>query len=89
MEKNNATSPSHYKTGGLEVITILRKKLTPEEFKGFCKGNILKYVLRADKKNGSEDLKKAQVYLKWLTEAVEASERVRQDMPNFEGGDEE
>lgn len=67
--KNNATSPDHYKKGGLETITILKKKLTPEEFAGFCKGNILKYVLRADYKNGVEDYEKALVYLKWLIEA--------------------
>ncbi len=64
--KNNATSPAHYKSGGLEVITILRKKLTPEEFEGFCRGNILKYIFRAEQKNQIEDYRKAQVYLKWL-----------------------
>lgn len=67
--KNDATSPEHYKTGGLEVITILRKKLSNEEFRGFCVGNILKYVLRHRHKNGIEDLEKAQVYLKFLIEA--------------------
>lgn len=74
-KKNNpVTSPAHYKQGGLEVITILRKKLTKEEFKGFCKGNILKYVLRAEYKNGAEDYRKAAQYLKWLTEEAEKHE---------------
>lgn len=63
--------PPHYKQGGMEVIKILRAKLSPEEFEGFCKGNILKYVMRSKHKNGVEDLKKAQVYLKWLIEAEE------------------
>ena len=37
MKKSNpVTRPSHYTSGGLEVKTILKKKLTPEEFKGFC-----------------------------------------------------
>ena len=49
-KNNTPTSPAHYKQGGLEVITILRKKMSKEEFKGFCKGNILKYVLRAEHK---------------------------------------
>ena len=71
-ENNNTpTSPAHYKQGGLELITIWRKKLTSEEFKGMCKGNILKYVLRADHKNGVEDYKKAMQYLKWLIEEEE------------------
>lgn len=71
---NTPTSPAHYKQGGLEVITILRKKMSREEFKGFCKGNILKYVLRAEHKNGVEDYKKAMQYLKWLIEESEKHE---------------
>lgn len=74
MVKSTPTSPDHYKTGGLQVIDILRKKMSTEEFKGFCKGNVLKYVLRADNKNGVEDLEKAQVYLKWLIEAKKKEE---------------
>lgn len=39
-------------------------KLTPEEFRGYCLGNVLKYVSRAGKKdNGQEDLAKAAWYL--------------------------
>ena len=71
---NTPTSPAHYKQGGLEVITILRKKMSKEEFKGFCKGNILKYILRAEHKNGVEDYKKAMQYLKWLIEEGEKHE---------------
>lgn len=74
MVKDSATSPEHYKKGGLQVISILKKKMSPEEFKGFCKGNVLKYVLRADDKNGSEDLEKALVYLKWLIKAKKEEE---------------
>lgn len=70
MSKNTPTSPEHYKQGGLEVITILRKKLSAEEFKGFCKGNVLKYLFRAERKNGIEDLKKAQIYLNWYIKAL-------------------
>lgn len=33
---------------------------------GFCEGNIIKYVTRWRKKNGLEDLKKAEQYLKRL-----------------------
>ena len=75
IKKNNpVTRPSHYTSGGLEVKTILKKKLTPEEFKGFCKGNVLKYVLRAEYKNGVEDYKKAMQYLKWIIEEAEKNE---------------
>lgn len=68
MKFDKVKQPQHYKQGGLEVITILKKKMSKEEFKGFCKGNILKYLLRAEFKNGLEDYEKAQVYLKWLIE---------------------
>lgn len=45
--------------------------LTREEFKGFCKGLITKYLIRADYKNGVEDLKKAEWYLKYLIKEEE------------------
>ena len=67
-EKKNAISPDHYKQGGLEVVDIWRAKLTPEELKGAFKANVLKYVMRADYKNGLEDYKKAAVYLNWIIE---------------------
>ena len=42
--------------------------MTEDELKGFYKGNVLKYMLRHEKKNGKEDLEKAKVYLNWLIE---------------------
>lgn len=61
--------PQHYKLDGLGIESIdVIKSVLGDEFKAFCKGNVLKYVMRADKKNGVEDLKKAKVYLEWLLE---------------------
>ena len=34
-------------------------------------GNVVKYILRFQKKNGIEDLKKARKYLDWLIEEME------------------
>lgn len=65
-------SPSHY-VGKIECIDYLRDKLTPEEFTGFCMGNVLKYSSRWRKKDGLQDLKKAKVYLDW---AIENEEKV-------------
>jgi len=42
--------------------------LTSEEFEGFLKGNIIKYSLRAGKKEGSDDAGKARHYLMKLKE---------------------
>lgn len=62
-------NPEHYKKGGIETIKIIRSKLTPEQFEGYCIGNCLKYLTRYKHKNGIEDLKKARWYLNSVIEA--------------------
>jgi len=42
--------------------------MTPEAFAGYCKGNILKYIWRYEKKDKLIGLKKAQWYLNMLIE---------------------
>lgn len=70
--KHDAVNPNHYiGSNGLEAMDVLRNFMTKEEVKGFHKGNALKYLLRCDKKNGTEDLKKAQKNLGWLIEEYE------------------
>lgn len=64
-------NPSHYKTGGIETINYIEAKLTEEEYKGYLKGNIIKYISRAEQKNGAEDYKKAQWYTNRLVEVTE------------------
>lgn len=50
-------SPPHYLAYPVEVIEVT-------EHLNFCKGNVVKYVLRADYKgNPIEDLRKARWYL--------------------------
>ncbi|QJC52741.1 DUF3310 domain-containing protein [Paenibacillus albicereus] len=55
--------PSHYNAGGIECIEAIRAALTPEEFRGFVKGNAIKYCWRSNHKNGDEDIKKAAWYI--------------------------
>jgi len=52
-------NPSHYKSGGIEVIDVI------EAFElGFRLANVIKYVLRAGRKGDAlEDLEKAAWYL--------------------------
>ena len=67
---SNIEKPSHYQLEGLEPyesIDVIRAVLG-DKVKYFYIGNILKYIIRAEKKNGLEDYKKASVYLKWLIE---------------------
>ena len=66
--ENDSINPNHYVFGGIETIEYLKAKLTPEEYRGFLKGNVLKYVSREAEKNGLEDLKKDKWYLDKLIE---------------------
>ena len=58
--------PPHYTQGDIECIDAIRAALTPEEFKGYCKGNVLKYVWRERHKGGADSLRKANWYMQWL-----------------------
>ena len=62
--------PSHYADRKHEVIDIIRDSMRKEAFKGYLHGNIIKYILRYDKKGGLQDLRKANVYLDWLMEEI-------------------
>ena len=58
--------PTHYTSGAVECIDAIRSALTPDEFRGYLKGNIMKYVWRERLKNQDQDLQKAAKYLEWL-----------------------
>ena len=68
---DNVNHPSHYTEGKIECIDYIEDKLTEEEFRGYIKGNVLKYITREKHKNGDEDLKKAKWYLDRLVERIE------------------
>ena len=61
-------APPHYRHGDIECIDAIRAALTPEEFRGYCKGNALKYVWREKHKGGSESIFKAEYYLRKMQE---------------------
>jgi hypothetical protein len=62
-ELDMVNRPPHYTASGIECIEAIEAALTPEEFRGYCKGNALKYVWRERLKGGDESLEKAQWYL--------------------------
>lgn len=72
-KKNNdvVNHPIHYNSGSIEVIDFIKDQLTPEEFKGYIKGNVIKYMARERHKGGIEDLRKADKYLQMYLERVE------------------
>lgn len=67
-KKEAVNGPAHYGGKGnvYEAINVIEAYNC-----GFLDGNVLKYVLRYKKKNGIEDLKKAQWYLNRLIENEE------------------
>lgn len=70
---DNVNHPSHYKSkSGLEVIDVI-KAFTADltGFRATHTGNVIKYILRWNHKNGIEDLKKAQWYLNDLINELE------------------
>lgn len=72
-EKEAVNHPLHY--GGdtpFECIKVLAHWLSKEEYRGFCRGNFIKYVCRLGKKDDSvQELKKARFYLDKLIESYE------------------
>lgn len=65
--------PSHYTYGDIEIMDFIEqvtKDYKPEL--AFAIGNAIKYISRANRKNGKEDLDKARWYLNRAFEKWEA-----------------
>ena len=61
--------PPHYTVGDVECIDAIEAALTHEEFRGYCKGNALKYIWRERYKGQEESIRKAIWYLNRLINA--------------------
>ena len=64
---------NHYDVGGIATIDFIKAKMSHDEYVGFLKGNVFKYIARSGYKTdvtAISDLKKAQVYLDWLITLV-------------------
>lgn len=69
VELDNVNHPTHYNKGTMECLDVIKACLSKSEFKGFLKGNVLKYMYRkGDKGDALEDLNKACWYAKKLKE---------------------
>ena len=60
---DNVDRPMHYAAGSIECIDAIEAQLSAEEFRGYLKGNVIKYLWREKHKGGVESLKKANWYL--------------------------
>ena len=66
-------SPGHYNSNTMETINLIRDSMESDEYRGYLKGNIFKYVSRyryKEQENPYKDLLKAQWYLCKLIEDV-------------------
>ena len=71
LRPDPVSRPSHYCKGGIECIDCIKASMTPEAFRGFLKGNVMKYVFRYEsKENPVQDLEKAGWYLEKLVSEV-------------------
>ena len=62
---NPVNHPKHY-NGKYECIEVMRDVFGEDAVKSFCILNAFKYIWRHNKKNGTEDLKKAKWYLGFI-----------------------
>ena len=70
-EEDVVNNPSHYNTGNIECIDAIEESMSSVAFKGYLKGNCMKYLWRYDYKGKQvEDLEKAGWYLHRLTAMV-------------------
>ena len=76
----HAINPPHYQEGGVECIEAIEASMSKEAFKGFLKGNCIKYIYRYENKNGAEDLRKAEWYLLRLIALREDEETMAKDI---------
>ena len=61
---------THYKDMPMEPWAVMEAVLTPEEFRGYLKGNVIKYAMRAGHKPGSDDGNKGHHYKHKLAEVT-------------------
>lgn len=54
--------PPHYRQSEIECIDAIKSALTADEYRGYLKGNCIKYTWRERFKNGVQDIQKLQWY---------------------------
>ncbi len=76
-QEDMVNNPHHYTQGEVECIDAIKSSMSTEAFRGFLKGNAIKYLWRYEKKEKpEEDLKKCEWYLTKLIESVSHDTRI-------------
>jgi len=69
----------YYDVGGIEVINVIKAKLSPEQFEGYCLGNIIKYACRCMHKGDPlRDAEKIVNYSKMLKKHLKNKPKIDQ-----------
>jgi hypothetical protein len=61
----------HYRSKDIQPWTAMQSWMTAEEFEGFLRGNVIKYIARYKDKDGVKDVLKARHYLERLLEHLD------------------
>ena len=75
---------NHYNKYQIQPIAALKDWLSEEEYRGYLRGNAIKYQVRYRDKGGAEDLKKAQWYLNELLKLESGSDEKKNPQYNNE-----
>ena len=73
-EGDDVSSPFHYNSGNIECIDAIKAASSKEEFEGYLRANVLKYIWRFRYKDNIKDLRKAKWYLDRLILSVTVGE---------------
>ena len=66
---NKVQGSPHYREGGIEVLDVLKAKMSRVQYEGFLLGNVIKYSLRCNFTGREiEDIKKCRHYCDLLLE---------------------
>jgi hypothetical protein len=65
VKADEVNRPAHYTQGGIECLDAIEAALGRDGFRAFLRGQVIKYVWRAELKHASPltDARKAQFYL--------------------------
>ena len=69
----------HYKSKKVQPWDAMECWMSPEQFEGFLRGNVIKYIARYKDKDGLKDVQKARHYLEKLIECLESRSGLRNE----------
>ena len=68
---DDVNNPAHYQGDhGIECIQAISAQMNDAEYRGYLRGNVVKYVWRYQQKGGRQSLEKARWYLDKLIEVT-------------------